>query len=717
MAELGALSLRIETTGDRQALAALGAIDTKAQQAAGAEQKLTASQKALNREIAEGTRLFALQGRTVDHTSQTAVRELRQSAQAQGQWLTQVGASTTQQEQFGRSVQLFEGRVQKAEKAQAKQAATTTLFGREVAKADGQLSSFSRRGLSSLNVLAFGFSQFANTGEASLRSLAQATTGVLAFLGPKGAIASIIGTIALGTTDAVLGFMNAARERSRADQIAGAKAELTIVKGRLDAEAAAEEAAYQRGTKSLSAYYQTRATTIEAGRDAEIAARQQQIAALQIRLAKLPLERDRDREEADRSITQLRAEISALGSQASAQLAQNEAQGTAALRSLRTALDDFEQRRLTMQGRTHQARLLQIQQEADAMFRLPLTTGESLEDRRATVDAFVSLATNAANLDDRRVHLGRLQADLDLRRLGIQQQLTAGKISETDAAKQTADVERSSLSTLMETVDAAILFAAALGEEGALGELRRIKAELGDLGRANISGTTNAVQARLATQIAAISEQVRTGALSFEAGRQMAQDARFGAGLAEGLAATVGAGISAAFAGGNIAEAMEQTFSQVLGQVFTTVATNWIMGLKLMATIQAWAAANPLLALGAAAALLALGRALGGSGGGAGGGSGGGGGSLGSTSTLQSYVYGPNAASPLSAIDRQLRATVARLRAIVQPQPTVLGRQMATAGVATPAVGPSFGRPLVFNSPEGERLMTQAVRAYTRRGG
>src|SRR5574338_596946 len=135
MAELGALSLRIEENGGTQVLTKLKQIDNAArvtaqsatplstyfkQAEAGAHRhgaamsKAQLAQAALNKEIAEGTRLFAVQARTVDLTSDVAIAELRASAAAQREWLVAIGASTEQQQRFNAATMVLDSRLSRA---------------------------------------------------------------------------------------------------------------------------------------------------------------------------------------------------------------------------------------------------------------------------------------------------------------------------------------------------------------------------------------------------------------------------------------------------------------------------------------------------------------------------------------------------------------------------------------------------------------------------
>lgn len=230
--ELGALTLAIRDQGGADVLATLKAVDTQAKKVGATNatprfdpglmkrafgdlgnakkgvDAVRASEQQLAREIAEGTKLFALQARTVDTASKAAVAELRASAAAQREWLVSVGASTEQQAKFAAATQILERRLQAADAAQARLARTAqraanqvTVFGRHVTNAQGSIIGAGRASITALNAVAFAASQMAATGEASFRSLATALSSFAAFFGPTGAIVSLITTTGLALTD------------------------------------------------------------------------------------------------------------------------------------------------------------------------------------------------------------------------------------------------------------------------------------------------------------------------------------------------------------------------------------------------------------------------------------------------------------------------------------------------------------------------------------
>ena len=171
MAELGALSLRIETIGDKQALRALDAIDTKA---AKAGISVTSTVAALNK--------LGISARQVGGQIQVADSQLEQATQIV--------------RRLGSQAQVTAGDLQRLGSATAQAAAAPAqplqVLGRDVVQASGKLTAFGKSGLNAFNALSFGLSQMAATGQTSFRSLATASASVLSFFGPQGAIAAAV---------------------------------------------------------------------------------------------------------------------------------------------------------------------------------------------------------------------------------------------------------------------------------------------------------------------------------------------------------------------------------------------------------------------------------------------------------------------------------------------------------------------------------------------
>lgn len=655
--ELGALSVKIETIGDRLALNALQALESRATGAGNAvSTKLTPAQRALNKEIKESTALMSLMGRTADVTDKQMVAGIQQAMVAQIAYADSLGASATQLLQMTAVLQQFEGRVKGAASAEQKATAATGQLGAAVVKTETQLTGFQKKGLTSLNALAFGFSQFAASGEASLRSFAQTVTGIAAFLGPKGAIGAIVGTIALGTTDLILGKINASREKARADQIANAKAELTEVKAALDARQATEDTAFQRGRESLTNYYQSRAKIIEQGIAAEKESRREQVAALNIRLAKLPFERDKDREEAERQIVQLQAEINALDSQLKGQLSANEAAFAQAAKANAALVMQFTHDRMAAEGKAHEVRLEQIQKEADEFFKAMRQANVDPAEASARAQAFVDTMTAQANATQAQLDLQLLLTDLENKRQEIQQQGIRNKTDERDISAQIALVEQSAKKTLEEKVALIAQFAAILKDPELLKRVQELKISLGLTG-------------------------VNVDALNLE--KQIANS--IGSAVANGIAEGFATGATEGLGAG--AKKLLSGVMSALGSIFVQLGTKVIAGSAIMQSlVTGILSLSPGAQLAAGIALVALGRSMGGRSGGGG------------TAGVSATATG----TPLS-VSRLIADPFAGVR---PNSSSALSRMSPIGEAANPFKGMRF---LIANDPSGKRFLAEMV--------
>jgi hypothetical protein len=754
MSEIGALSLRIQETGGQAVVDRLNAIDEAGGDASealdeitvamkgvaasgkaigsavGEVAKWTGTQQELKKEIAEGTRLFQLQAKTVDVTSKTAVAELRSSAAAQREWLKQIGASTQEQLKFGAAVQQFERKVTAAEVAQrrmaqqtGKQSQATQALNGQLVNANGQVTAFGKAGLRALNGLAFAFSQMAEQGEASLRSLAGQMTSVLSLLGKRGAILSIGSTVGLAVFDVIRASQKRAIDRTALERRTAIRNALTEQKAFLDLTEAAARAGYDQGIQSLRAFYDERERIIDARTKAEIASREQQAAALEDEAAarlkfvqvagkNLPdaLRADtlKQTDELQAQARTLRAEAKALADQGRAETLRNTSERLAAEKQLADQVRQFEAQRLDAQGKTHQARLAAIQAEA-AEYDKALTRQEVAEgERRARVEAFTLAMTQQANLAQAQADLSRLQATLETERARIQADVAAGRLTELEAAQAVADVEHSALPTLTAMVERALQFAAALGDEGAVAALRKLKLEMDGLGQNSIldgiiargasadAGATVRASVQRILDEAAQAGFTITPKVKLQWEMQMeaasAVDQQFQA-LGGNIANIIGSAISTGFAGGDVGKVVLQGLGTILTQMGQALLTAGLTMVKLLPAMQNPITGGPAM-IAAGATLLAIGGLLGGIATGKRGGSGAGAASV--------------ASAPASASETRIAVGDGR-------GGTSVARGVATAATPAKPVNVYLG---VWdkNDPRLQREVADTIRLAVRRG-
>lgn len=646
MAELGALSLRLQVEGEGAVTGALARVDAQAkrvgvttEQAAAALTKLGISAKAA------GGQIIVADSAVKSATS--IVRAMGSSAVVTSQELATLAAAETQA-----------GVAATAQGAATATAATkVTTLGTSARKTGADITAFGRQGRSAALGLGFAISQMASTGEASLLSLARQVSTITALLGGKLGVAGLVGAVGIGIFDFIRARAKVQGEIARDTAVQGARDAATIQKAQLQQDEAAQRLAFDRGLVSLRQFYDGRQEIIQRGIDAELTAKRREAAALS-----QPIAGESKKETADRAIAQrkLIAEITALERQGLAAQIALQGERENAERQLAETVLGFESQRMEAQGDSHEARLAQIKVEADA-FRRALGPAPDTEER---VKKFTDAMTAQADLARAQVDIDRLQTDLDTQRLTVQNELRAGKIDEMEASKTIADIERSSLPTLQQMVQRALEFAAALGDEGAVAALKKVKVELDGLG-VDIAGV-----AKLKSQAESLGQVIRSGLES---------------------------GIARGFAQGGIRGAFKGLLSEISSGFGSIAIRAGLDALKIGALMKPLAAAlaslNPFVAIAAGIALVALGTSMGGSGGG------GAGGSVGSTAS---------AATPISI-----------RRLIVDPNAGA--RQRIASGVGNLSAAPSAGHPLdgvallAVDKPAGAQYLAARVDSYNGR--
>lgn len=529
------------------------------------------------------------------------------------QFAAGAGKAAVENEKLAASHQKAAAAAGQQDAALQKTTQRASMFGRELTKGDGQLTAFSRRGVTALNGIAFGFTQMANTGEASLRSIAGAATSVLSFMGPKGAIAAIGATIGLGAFDIVRANQKRILELRATAGTAAARDELAQRKAQLDALDAVEKAAYDRGLQSLTQFYSDRARIINERAAAEVRSREQQADILERKARDLEdftkvAGRDvlpdwlrsaniQQVEELRIQARSLRTEAQAAATQGATEQTRNTAEREAAERQLQQQMLDFQIRFRQAQGDTHAARLLEIQKEGQEFARVNAQRGVGMSGFIGQA-IFIGQQRQNALFQRAETDYARLQEDLANRRLDVQTRLNQRKITQLQADKEIADIERSSVPTLSSILDLMERFAGK--NEEALATVRRLRAELKGLGVDVLTPFQQSVLGLRNT----VSETF--GQMGLAAANS------FGSALAVGL--------SSAWtkdSGKNFFEGFGNALLQGLGGAFVQLGSSLMAYGAIMLAAPALAALFPALtisagqALAAGAALVALGAGMG----------------------------------------------------------------------------------------------------------
>jgi hypothetical protein len=681
MAELGALSLRIETTGDAAVLRTLDAIDTKAKRT---DISLVNTVAALNK--------LGIAARQVGGAIQVAdgqleqatqiVRRLGSQAQVTAGNLAQMGAATT--------------------KAVTAPTQALNVFGRDVVQTSGKLSAFGKSGLNAFNALSFGLSQMAATGQTSFRSLATASASVLAFFGVGGAIASAV--IATGLV--LVDFWRRQRreiEETKQKILESLKAAAVARRERDEPASVARE---RLGTASAD------------------------VRAAKAVMASLLRERERalndaEREAIDSRITLQRARVSeALNVETEALRELNDAQAKS------TDARDAEVASLAAAISARQATATQIARAnvlmGQARFVLEQTKNANVEDTATMAGRAKAIQTLTTLTDAFKKKTGELKDTIGeeinaLESLSKTRGLTAvellrlipleGKlIDELARGSVTKEREAEIWEQIAKARQAAAraippvsvrsplgggTFGPGLGSttEGVVGPPKTLAKPTGALAEflspERIAADVAAADKAMAERVAAFNFNETQTALSEVLGNAIATGIAFG--FAHGLGE------------GGIGEGFKQMAAQLatgLGSVAIDYGIKAILTAQAMAKIAAFLIANPILAIGAGIALVALGRAMGGRHG-AGRSFGGGGSGFSGSSGQQSSV-------PLS-----IRRLVVDPNAALRQQAAGRMSGMADATVApSPLAGVTL---LEVKSPRGTEVIGSSYDAYQRR--
>lgn len=283
-----------------------------------------------------------------------------------------------------------------------------------------------------------------------------------------------------------------------------------------------EKRQYERGLMNLQSYYAERRRMIQEQSAAEVAVLQEQLKLLEMESdpRRRGTEESRVNAELERARLTLHASMLAITGE------EEKAAERLADRRLKV-----ERATLEAQGRTYEARLLQIQGELAAHELLLKQTGIGEAERAAELEAMATRLTAAADFAEvtRQAELALRQ--VDLAREEINNRVIAGLTSEVEANREIADLERGRLPSLQLIGDALLRAAEATSDPTkvlaaqewitALGEMGHIARDADDLAQAmadlgkNVQG---AAVDSLASSLAGIgteTENARQAMLAF----------------------------------------------------------------------------------------------------------------------------------------------------------------------------------------------------------
>jgi hypothetical protein len=695
VAELGALSLKIEAIGDKQVLAALNAIESKArvvdksatdavaalkqlgiaaktvgsqvavagadvEKATGLLSKMGLTAKVVSKENIEAAKVegnanrvrargfqeylgLLTTGARLEGSRADAIRQLVSLESALQKQLQQTNLTFQQRVRLGETLSRVQLGIasgieqttlasQRGAAVVAAQGAGFTVLGQSVVQAGGKLTAFGKSGLNAFNAVAFGVSQMAATGQASFRSLATSAASVLAFFGPQGAITAAV--IATGLV--LVDFFK--RQKKEITELAA------LVKRFTDDATSRRE-------------------------------RDQPVLVSEERLAGVKQAIDANRKamadlfDIEKRTVQLRegAFVRPVDQQALARLT---AERTALLKAEHEAL------RQVNDARTAEMKGLETVRVTTAAL-----TDVEAERQRAQgveIDALASLAKARGATGLELLRLVVLEGDLT-------KELASGSATKEREAEiwERIAKARQTAQGALPSVQVRSLTPSTPQAARTLSLPPSLQAQLDP---SRIQEDVQRTDAEMARRVAAVNFNETQIALSNS--------------LAGALSSAIATGFAQGLGEGGIGEGFKQMSAQIaqgLGNVAINYGLQAIITGELMASISAFLIANPLLAIGAGVALVAFGRSIGGRG--SGGGVGGGGGFGGSSSAPSPISISRPVTDPNAGVRQRVSSGMSGLTSASAPP--------------HPLAGVKF---LVVNDPGGKRYLAELVGDATGRG-
>jgi hypothetical protein len=252
-------------------------------------------------------------------------------------------------------------------------------------------------------------------------------------------------------------------------------AELKMLQLQLRLQAAAEERRFKEGLDTVGQYYAARRRIIEDGIAAEIRtleSRRKVESANPDRDARLTALRETD------------AEIARLRAQSKGDVAALNAEEIQAERAVAEERIGFEKQVLDVQGRTHEQRLLDIQEEVNKYALLLAKEKESEASTFRKLNAFQQiLIAGAAFQDDVRAFQAAVDS-LQGAKQGIADDVAAARISEEEGLRRTLALEHARLPDLERLAELAKESAAATGDPEKIAQANSFAEAIRNIGHA-----------------------------------------------------------------------------------------------------------------------------------------------------------------------------------------------------------------------------------------
>lgn len=407
--------------------------------------------------------------------------------------------------------------------------------------------------------------------------------------------------------EAFEGLTDRRREQARAvaaaqreAAVSAANDQLRITQSLIDRQESLNAQGYALGQIRLDDYFQAREEIVTRRSEAIVRALEAERRALSVApVGETPDEAIARTAQRDSKAAEIEAELNRRRTAQQSFMAERES----AERALAQRLAGFERQRLEAQGRTHEARLAQIEQEAEEFQRALGQQGTLSPQAQAdTVRAFRAALTAQSQFNEAQRESQRIFAELGAERERIQQRIETGQVTEMQGQRQIAQAERDRLPALQRIAASMLAFATTLQNPELLAAAQALAASLGSIGRAPLTAgqewvrdVKNSIERQFQLQeILLQPKNIKLAGVDQALGQMNQQLSSLALNLGNTIGSSLAAGFSAAFtkgSGKNFAEAFGNALLQSVGGVMVQLGSSMLAYAAIMTV------AAPLLAL------------------------------------------------------------------------------------------------------------------------
>lgn len=249
--------------------------------------------------------------------------------------------------------------------------------------------------------------------------------------------------------------------------------QLKAIQLSLKLEKEAQDRRLAEGLISLKQYYEARRRITDAGVAAEIAALEKR---------KATEAQNPDKAAGAVAVREITEEISRLRVQQKGDIAALAAEELEAQRKLATERTKFENEQLEQQGRTHEVRLAQIDEEVNAFQKVLAQQGLPDQDVFQRINAFRQLLVSGAEFDRQVADFTNALEDLQQQKIVVAQDVAAAAISEEEGQRRILALERERIPELERIAELAVQAAEASGDPARINAANALLIQIRELG-------------------------------------------------------------------------------------------------------------------------------------------------------------------------------------------------------------------------------------------